>query len=65
MNPMAPFAMLGLAKLFLFLMFIGTGIVIVGGVVFLAIRSESNSIRLQRRIEELERQIRELRRPRS
>jgi hypothetical protein len=63
MNSMALFAMLGLGELLLLMMFLGTGLVIVGAVVFVAIRASSNSNQLQRRVEELERQIRELRKP--
>ena len=63
MNAMALFAMAGLAEVLLLLMFLGSGLVVVGAVVFLAIRSASNSNQLHRRIDELERQIRELRKP--
>jgi hypothetical protein len=65
MNSMALFAAVGLAEVLLIMMFLGTGLVMVGVVVFLTIRATSNSNQLRRRIEELERQIRDLRKPPS
>jgi hypothetical protein len=55
--------MVGLAEALLIIMFLGTGLIAVGVVVFLAIRATSNSTQLRRRVEELERQIRDLRKP--
>jgi cell division protein FtsL len=63
MISMALFAMIGLGELLLLMMFLGTGLVVIGAVVFVTIRATSNSNQLQRRVEELERQIRELRKP--
>jgi hypothetical protein len=65
MNSMALFAAVGLAEVLLIMMFLGTGLVMVGVVVFLTIRATSNSNQLRRRIEELERQVRDLRKPPS
>jgi hypothetical protein len=63
MNSMALLAMAGIVELLLIMMFLGVGLVVVGAVVFVAIRATSTSNQLQRRVEELERQIRDLRKP--
>ena len=63
MNSMALLGMAGLAELLLLMMFLGVGLVVVGAVVFVAIRATSSSNQLRRRVEELERQIRDLRKP--
>ena len=63
MNSLALLAMIGLGELLLLMMFLGTGLVVVGAVVFVAIRATSNSNQLRRRVEELERQMRDLRKP--
>lgn len=44
-------------------MFLGSGLVVVGAVVFVAIRGTSILSQLRRRIEDLERQVRDLRKP--
>ena len=63
MNSMALLAMAGIVELLLLMMFLGVGLVVVGAVVFVAIRATSSSNQLRRRVEELERQIRDLRKP--
>ena len=63
MNSMVLLAAVGLAEILLIMMFLGTGLVVAGAVVFLAIRAASNSNQLRRRIEDLERQVRDLRKP--
>lgn len=63
MNSMALMAMVGLAELLLIMMFLGVGLVVVGAVVFVAIRGTSTLNQLRRRIEDLERQVRDLRKP--
>ena len=63
MNSMALLAMAGIVELLLIMMFLGAGLVVVGAVVFVAIRATSTSNQLHRRVEELERQIRDLRKP--
>jgi hypothetical protein len=63
MNSMALMAMVGLAELLLIMMFLGVGLIVVGAVVFVAIRGTSTLNQLRRRIEDLERQLRDLRKP--
>jgi ABC-type transporter Mla subunit MlaD len=63
MNSMALLAMVGLAELLLIMLFLGVGLIVVGAVVFVAIRGTSTLNQLRRRIEDLERQLRDLRKP--